>query len=211
MESFGINELPFPVVSSAGYALLLPNIRGSDGRGIDFREANLEDWGGMDYEDMMSGVDYLIEEGIADPDRLGIIGHSYGGYMTDWAVTQTDRFKAAVSYAGISDLVSMTLTTDDEKLIPKYMNSQVWEDYDTYTSHSAISSVKNVTTPVLFIHGEMDDRIPPSQAQEMYTALEMQGVPTRMVTYPREGHVISEPKHLMDYWQESLDWFDTYL
>ncbi|UUX93015.1 S9 family peptidase [Methanoplanus endosymbiosus] len=210
-DNYYTNELPIPVASSEGYAVLRSNIRGSSGRGIDFREANVEDWGGMDYEDMMSGVDYLVEEGIADPNRLGIMGHSYGGYMTDWTVTQTDRFKAAVSYAGLSDLISFTLTTDAEQLIPDYLNTNVWGDYECIKSHSAIGSVKNVTTPVLFIHGEADTRIPPSQAQEMYTALALQGVPTRMVTYPREGHVISEPKHRMDYWQESLDWFDKYL
>jgi len=203
--------IPAGALSSKGYLLLRPNVRGSTGYGPEFTRANFKDWGGMDFQDILSGVDYLIDAGIADPDRLGIVGQSYGGYMADWAVTQTDMFKAAVMIDGESNLISLDGTHDIPLDLPDSFGCNFWDDYGLYESRSPIYHIKNVTTPMLILHGALDVRVPTSQAEEIYSALKKRGVPVEMVIYPRSGHFPGEPKLLLDMYDREIAWFDKYL
>jgi dipeptidyl aminopeptidase/acylaminoacyl peptidase len=199
----------YPVAAFAerGYAVLRVNPRGSSGYGREFRYANYQDWGGGDYQDIMSGVDHVIGLGIADADRLGIMGWSYGGYMTSWVITQTRRFRAASVGAGVTNLMSFTGTADIPGFIPDYMGGEYWDVFDTWTARSAMFHVKGVRTPTLIQHGERDLRVPVSQGYELYNALRRQDVDVQMVVYPRQPHGITEPKLLMDAMQRNLDWF----
>ena len=194
-----------------GYVVLRPNPRGSTGYGKEFRYANVKDWGYGDYQDIVTGVDDLIKRGIADKDRQFVMGWSYGGYMTSWVVTQTDRFKAASMGAGLPNLVSMTTTTDISNYLVAHMGGKnFWEDYEEYEKHSAIYQFKNVMTPTQVIHGANDLRVPFTQGQEFYEALKMKGIPTEMVVYPRTPHGPTEPKLLMDVSPRILTWFEKF-
>lgn len=199
------------VFAQQGYAMLRPNPRGSTGYGKDFRYANIKDWGFGDYEDLMAGVDHVLEMGVAHPDSLLLMGWSYGGYMTSFAVTRTDRFAAASMGAGLPNLVSMTTTTDIGDYLVGHMGGEVWDDYDTYERHSAMYRIANVTTPTQVIHGERDLRVPFTQGQEFYTALQRRGIPTEMLVLPRTPHGPQEPKLLMEVTPRILKWFDTHL
>ena len=198
--------IPAGTLSSLGYAILQPNVRGSTGYGAEFTRANYRDWGGGDYRDAMAGVDHLIAEGIADPDRLAIIGQSYGGYMTAWTVTQTDRFDAAITIAGITDLVSLDGTHDIIFDLRDNFGAYYWEDPAIYISRSPIFHVGNVTTPTLILHGENDLRVPVSQAWELYDALWKRGVPVEMIIYPRAAHFPGEPKQVLDLYNREIAW-----
>ena len=197
--------------ASNGYAVLRPNPRGSTGYGKDFRFANFKDWGFGDYEDIMSGVDKVIDMGVADPNRLAVMGWSYGGYMTSFVVTRTNRFKAASMGAGLPNLVSMTTTTDIPDYLVAHMGGEFWDDYETYEKHSAIYRIDKVQTPTQVIHGANDLRVPLTQGQEFYVALKRKGVPTEMVVYPRTPHGPREPKLLMDVSPRILTWLDKYI
>ena len=153
-----------------GFAILRANPRGSTGYGKEFRYANFKDWGYGDYEDVMSGVDKVIDMGVAHPDSLALMGWSYGGYMTSFIVTRTNRFKAASMGAGLPNLISMVSTTDIPNYLVAHMGSEFWDDYETYEKHSAIYRIKNVTTPTQVIHGARDLRVPFTQGQEFYVA-----------------------------------------
>jgi dipeptidyl aminopeptidase/acylaminoacyl peptidase len=203
----------FPVQAWAeqGYVTLRPNPRGSGGYGGDFRLANHADWGFGDYEDIMAGVDDLIAKNIVHPDSLCVTGLSYGGYMTSWIITKTNRFKAAAVDAGVTDLISFTTTTDIPDFIPQYFGCEMWEKPDVYMKHSAMFQIKNAKTPTLVLHGEVDTRVPTSQGQELYGALKRLGVTTELVLYPRTQHGVSEPKFMLDYAVRTLDWFHKYL
>jgi dipeptidyl aminopeptidase/acylaminoacyl peptidase len=201
---------PAGAFAAQGFALLRPNIRGSAGYGADFAHANYRDWGGKDYQDMLDGVDYLVNRGLADPDRLAIMGQSYGGYMTAWTVTQTDKFKAAAMISGISNLISDAGTLDILHYERDYFGSYFWEDYALYLSRSPIMHVEKVTTPTLILHGQLDPRVPLGQGQEFYNALKLRNVPTKMVVYPRSGHFPGEPKLIRDMWEREIDWFKQY-
>ena len=194
-----------------GYAILRPNPRGSTGYGKEFRYANVKDWGFGDYEDCMSGVDKAIEMGVGHGDSLCVMGWSYGGYMTSYVVTKTNRFKAASMGAGLPNLVSMTTTTDIPDFLAAHMGGEFWEDYATYEKHSAMYRIKNVTTPTQVIHGQNDLRVPFTQGQEFYVALQRRDVPTEMVVYPRTPHGPREPKLLMDVSYRIMKWFEHYL
>jgi dipeptidyl aminopeptidase/acylaminoacyl peptidase len=199
---------PLAAFAARGYAVLRPNPRGSSGHGKEFRHANRKDWGGGDYRDLMAGVDEAVARGIADPERLGVMGWSYGGFMTSWTITQTKRFKAASVGAGVTNLMSFNGTSDIPGFIPDYFGAESWEDLELYRKHSALFQVKGVTTPTLILHPEADVRVPISQGYELYNALKRQGVPVRMVTYPRQGHGPTEPKFVLDIGERLLDWFD---
>ncbi len=203
----------YPVASFAerGYLVLRANPRGSTGYGMDFRAANHGDWGFGDYQDIMSGVDALIERDMADPNRLGIMGWSYGGYMTSWAITRTNRFRAASVGAGVTNLMSMVGTSDIPNLIPDYFGAEYWDDLEPYKQHSALFNIKGATTPTLIQHGSEDIRVPLSQGKELYTALKRQGVHTEMVIYPRQGHSASEPRMFANVMRHNLEWFDRWL
>jgi dipeptidyl aminopeptidase/acylaminoacyl peptidase len=205
------NPYPIPVFASRGYAVLRCNVRGSSGYGRKFRYANYQDWGGGDYRDIMSGVDHVISLGVADPERLGIMGWSYGGYMTSWVITQTKRFKAASVGAGVTNLMSFTGTADIPGFIPDYFGGEFWDVFDKWRARSAMFNVKGVTTPTLIQHGEDDRRVPVSQGYELYNALQRQRVPVKMVVYPRQPHGIQEPKLIKDTMERNLEWFDRWI
>ena len=212
-EAFIGRPGPYPIAAFAarGYAVLRPNPRGSSGYGRTFRFANYNDWGGKDYEDDQAGVDQVIKMGVADPDRLAVMGWSYGGYMTSWTITQTHRFKAAAVGAGVTDLWSFTGTSDIPGFLPDYFGGEPWAQFDAFQKHSPITYVKNVTTPTLVLHGEADVRVPTSQGYEYYHALRRNGVTTKMVVYPRQPHGPSEPKFVLDIMQRHLDWMEKYV
>ena len=198
------------ILAAAGYAVFMPNPRGSTGRGGQFTGANRFDFGGGDFDDIMTGIDLLIERGVADPDRLGICGWSFGGFMTAWAVGHTDRFKAAVAGAAPTNWVSKIGTTD----IRPYNEWNIGEvnaDPDRPWERSPIRYVRNVTTPTLMVHGQADVRVPVTQATEFYAALKATGVPTDMVSYPRQGHAFHERAFQLDLLQRLVGWFERYL
>ncbi len=203
----------YPIASFAeeGYFVLRCNIRGSSGYGQDFRYANYKDWGGKDFQDLMNGVDYVINQGLADPERLGVMGWSYGGYMTSTVITKTKRFKAASVGAGVTDLVSFTGTADIPSFLPDYFGAEFWDDLDIYLSHSAIFNIKGVSTPTLIQHGEKDERVPLGQGLELYNALKRQGVPVKMVIYPRTPHGPREPKLYLDVMKRNIEWFGKWI
>jgi dipeptidyl aminopeptidase/acylaminoacyl peptidase len=207
----GRGAYPIASFASRGYAVLRPNPRGSSGYGTEFRRANIKDWGFGDYQDLMAGVDKAVEMGVADPERLGVMGWSYGGFMTSWIVTQTKRFKAASAGAPVTNLMSFTGTADIPGFIPDYFGGQPWEVMDAYRKHSPMFNVKGVSTPTLIQHGEADDRVPISQGYELYNALKAQDVPTRMIVLPRQPHGPTEPKMLLKVMQTNLEWFDKYI
>jgi dipeptidyl aminopeptidase/acylaminoacyl peptidase len=207
----GRGAYPLATFASRGYAILRPNPRGSSGYGTEFRRANLKDWGFGDYQDLMTGVDRVIEMGVADPNRLGVMGWSYGGFMTSWVVTQTKRFKAASAGAPVTNLMSFNGTADIPSFVPDYFGGQSWEVIDVYQKHSPMFNVKGVTTPTMIQHGEADIRVPISQGYEFYNALKAQGVPTRMLVLPRQPHGPTEPKMQLAAMKANLEWFEKYL
>lgn len=202
---------PIATFSERGYLVLRPNPRGSSGYGKKFRYANYNDWGGGDYHDLMTGVDHVIKMGVADENRLGVMGWSYGGFMTSWIITQTQRFKAASVGAGVTNLMSFTGTADIPSFLPDYFGGEYWDKLDTYKKHSAMFNIKGVKTPTLIQHGEKDERVPLSQGMELYNALKRQGCTTKMVIYPRTPHGIEEPRLLVDCMERNLEWFDKYV
>jgi dipeptidyl aminopeptidase/acylaminoacyl peptidase len=202
---------PGQVWAGQGWAVFYPNPRGSTNYGEKFTRANIMDWGGGDYRDIMSGVDDLIKRGIADSTKMAFEGWSYGGYMTAWVVSQTSRFKAARMGAGLSDLQSMYGTTD----IPGYIGTffsgiPTQKTLDFYRARSAITFVDNVTTPLLILHGGSDQRVPTGQATEYFRALKDRGKTVQLVFYPREGHGLGEYYHQMDKMQREMDWITRY-
>ena len=207
----GRGAYPLATFAAKGYAILRPNPRGSSGYGTEFRRANFKDWGGADYQDLMTGVDKVIAMGIADPERLGVMGWSYGGFMTSWIVTQTSRFKAASAGAPVTNLMSFNGTADIPAFVPDYFGGQFWDIMETYQKHSAMFHVKGVKTPTMIQHGEADVRVPISQGYEFYNALKVRGVPTRMLVLPRQPHGPNEPKMQVAAMQANLEWFDKYI
>ena len=210
----GARDLEFKPVwqyfSGEGFALFAPNFRGSDGYGRDFARANYADWGGGDYQDVITGVDHLVEQGIVDPDRMVVGGWSYGGYMTSWVITQTDRFKAAMNGCGVTSLVSMYGQTDIPTFMRLYFRDAPPRELELYRRHSPMSYVHQAKTPTLILHGAEDKRVPLPQAEEFYAALKAVGVEVEFVKYPREGHGIGEPRHWMDVLKRQLAWFKKY-
>lgn len=199
------------LLAAEGYAVLLPNPRGSMGWGTAFAEANIGDMGGADWGDIVAGIDHCITEGIADPDRLGVGGWSYGGYLTAWAVTQTTRFKAAVAGASITNWISFhgvsTIPGFDAAFYA--VDPFNWDGH--YGQFSPMAHVRNVTTPTLFLHGERDPICPLGQAHEMWRALKELGVDTQLTVYPREGHGIRECEHARDVLDRAVGWWKQYL
>ena len=204
-------QFPLAAFASSGYAVLRCNIRGSGGYGPDFRFAVMEDWGGADFDDVVAGVDHVIEIGVADSERLGVLGWSYGGYLGAWAITQTRRFKAACMLAPVTNLISFTGTTDNHELFPGYLRREFWDDPALFLARSPVMQAKGVTTPALLLHGEADTRVPISQSLEFYDALRQQECRTQMVAYPRMGHVPGEPDQLLDIMERTLAWYDRYV
>ncbi len=202
----------FQVYAARGYAVLYLNPRGSTGYGQKFSDGTIGEWGGGDYQDLMRGVDEVLRRNSwIDPNRLGVTGGSYGGFMTNWIITQTPRFRAAVSSASVSNLVSFYATSLYQDLIHAEFNGFPWDNYDTLWRWSPIRYVKQAQTPTLFLHGEQDNDVHITQAEEMYMALRRRGVETELVRYPREGHGLREPRHRVDALERTIDWFDQHL
>lgn len=198
-------------LAGQGYAVLLPNPRGSSGRGREFAWSNRRNWGHGDFDDVLSGVDAVIARGIADPDRLGIGGWSYGGYMTAWAIGHTDRFKAAIVGAGVTNLVSFQAADIPTWLPSQMMLAPSYRDPEIYVRSSPITYVADAKTPTLVVHGAGDERVRLGQGKELYHALRALGVPTEMAIYPREPHGFQERNHQRDLLTRVAEWFNRWL
>ena len=199
------------VWAGKGWAVFYPNPRGSSNYGQKTLAANVNDWGGGDFKDIMTGVDALVARGIADPDKLAHIGWSYGGYMTAWTITQTSRYKAAMVGAGLTNMWSMYGTNDIPSVLIAYFggipNKQT---LPLYLDRSAMTHIDKVTTPTLILHGANDERVPTGQAYELYRGLKDRGKATELVFYPREGHGFTEYYHQKDRMQRIYDWVTKY-
>jgi len=200
------------LLAAHGYAVFYPNIRGSTGYGEKFIEMNRGDWGGADFKDVMAGVKDLVDRGIADPAKLGIGGWSYGGYMSEWAVTQTTDFKAAVSGAGLSNLIS-EYGTEQGPAYDEWFYGVPYEPDKLagFLNSSPFVHLKNARTPMLILQGEADTTDPPDQSEELYRGLKHYGVPSELVMYPREPHGFREEKHLVDRLNRILAWYEKYV
>jgi len=197
--------------AARGYAVLQTNPRGSSGRTLAFSNANSNDWGGKDYIDIMNGVDHVIAKGVADPDKMAIMGGSYGGFMTFWTVTQTSRFKAAIGHAGIVDWYSFYGQTDIPNLLEHGFGGMPTASKATYEKWSPIEYATNVTTPLLITHGEEDERVPISQGEQYFRTLKKLEKPVEFLRFPREGHGIAEPLHRIYLDAEQEKWFAKYV
>ncbi|MGA9769572.1 MAG: S9 family peptidase [Blastocatellia bacterium] len=210
--SFMSSYSEFPHVYAAhGYASFFPNFRGSSNYGAEFASANVGDLGGGDYEDVMSGVDYLIERGIADSARLAIKGYSYGGYLAGWIIGHTDRFKVAVFGAGLSNAISYYSTGDIQYQRETLHQGTPWRNNKNLIERSPVFYLQNAKTPSLIYHGERDERVPLGQSLETYMGLKKAGVTTQLIIYPREGHGLREPKHQLDKMRREMQWIEKYL
>lgn len=199
------------VMASLGYFVFFPNPRGSYGEGEAFTKANVQDFGHGDLQDVLAGVDTVLQKAPVDPDRLGVTGWSYGGYMTMWTVTQTQRFRAAVAGAGIADWKSYYgQNLIDQWMIP-YFGASVYDNPEVYAKSSPIEYIKQVKTPTLIVVGERDAECPAPQSYEFWHALKTLNVPTQMVVYPNEGHAFRSIEHRKDVLHRTLQWFDQYL
>jgi len=201
----------YRALPSQGYFLLQPNPRGSYGQGEAFTRANVKDFGYGDFLDIMAGVDEAIRSAPIDPNRLGITGWSYGGYMTMWAVTQTNRFAAAVSGAGLSDWLSYYGENKIDQWMLPFFGASVYDDPMVYAKSAPITFIKNVKTPTLMVVGDRDGECPPPQSYEFWHALKTLGVPTELVIYPNEGHAFANPEHSRDVIERTVAWFNQYL
>jgi dipeptidyl aminopeptidase/acylaminoacyl peptidase len=198
-------------LSSGGYFVLFPNPRGSYGKGEEFTRANVKDYGYGDFQDIMGGVDAALKTAPIDPQRLGVTGWSYGGFMTMWAVTQTNRFRAAVAGAGLANWQSYYGENKIDKWMIPYFGASVYDDPAVYAKSSPITFIKNAKTPTLILVGDSDGECPPPQSYEFWHALKTLGVETEFVIYPHEGHRFSQPAHLRDRVDRVTSWFDDHL
>jgi dipeptidyl aminopeptidase/acylaminoacyl peptidase len=205
-----IDPYPVEAFASAGYAVLFPMPRGGSGYGEAGHRMIVNDWGGPDYKDIMAGVDHLIATGVADSDRLGVMGASYGGYMTNWIVTQTSRFKAASAGASIADLADLYYLTDGGDLMVEYFKHP-WENPDGYRDRSPLTHAAKVTTPLLIQHGDRDPRVPLATAQKFHRALAALGKVVEFDVYPRGGHVFYEPVQERAVMTRNREWFRRWL
>jgi dipeptidyl aminopeptidase/acylaminoacyl peptidase len=204
----GSFEMALP---AKGYFLLQPNPRGSFGQGEAFTQANVKDFGYGDWRDIMAGVDEVLRIAPVDPQRLGLTGWSYGGYMTMWGVTQTDRFGAAVAGAGIANLTSYYGQNKIDQWMIPFFGESVYDDPEVYARSSPITFIKKVKTPTLIIVGDSDGECPTPQSYEFWHALRTLGVKTELVVYEHEGHHFVDPEHMRDRVKRTSDWFDEYL
>lgn len=197
---------------AAGYAVVFINPRGSTGYGQKFADGTYQAWGGGDYKDLMAGLDGALEKfKFLDKDRMAVTGGSYGGFMTNWVVTQTNRYKAAITVASVSNLISFYGNSLYQLLIETEFNGMPWDNYSLLWHYSPMAHIKNVKTPTLLLHGEDDIDVPITQAEEFYIGLRKLEVPTRFVRYPNEGHGVRQPQHREHYYNEILTWLNKYI
>jgi dipeptidyl aminopeptidase/acylaminoacyl peptidase len=190
------------------------NPHGSTGRGAAFAKALAGRWGEVDMPDLMAGIDHVLAMGEADPERLGVGGGSYGGYMTNWLIGHTDRFKAAVTMRSIANLLNFWGTSDIFHLgnVPEF--GTPWENLEHYAKFSPIMYAANFVTPTLILHSEEDHRCPIEQGEQLFTALKLRGIPTRFVRFPGESHGLSrngKPQHRIQRLEEIVGWYDRFL
>ena len=200
------------LLAARGYAVFAPNVRGSTGYGLSFIRSNRRDWGGGDYRDVLAGIDSLVERGVADPDRLGIGGWSYGGYMSAWAITQTDRFKVAVIGAPMTDLaVEYGTEIAEINAYDTWFLGTPYENLDDFIRMSPMTHIRSARTPSLILVGEEDEIDPPAQCWQFYRGLRRYNVEAELVIYPRELHNIKEELHQLDVLERMTGWFDRFL
>jgi dipeptidyl aminopeptidase/acylaminoacyl peptidase len=211
-------SVPGQLAAGRGYAVFYPNYRGSTGRGLEFIMSSQADLAGAEFDDIVDGIDYLIAQGIADPDRIGVTGGSYGGYATAWMTTRySDRFAAGVMFVGISNNLSKWGTSDiPDELYLVHSRERLWESdakWMDYLRRSPIYHVENAQTPLLIMHGAEDTRVHPAQSLELYRHLRVRrpDVPVRLIFYPGEGHGNVRAASRLDYTLRMVEWFDTYL
>jgi dipeptidyl aminopeptidase/acylaminoacyl peptidase len=199
------------VYAGLGYAVLSPNVRGSSGYSDDLLRGNLNDIGGGDYWDVMTGIDAMVERGIADPEHLGVRGWSYGGILGGWTITQTDRFKAASLGAMVADWTSEYAMGFNNDIRYWYIGGTPWENPEGYRKQSAFTYIDNVTTPTILFHGERDTTDTIGQSMIFYQGLKDRGVDTRFIRFPREPHGFREPSHQRIRDMEEIAWFQKYI
>ena len=204
---------PVQLLAASGFVVLEPNYRGSGGRGVAFSKADHDDLAGMEFEDVLSGIDFLVAEGIADANKVGTGGWSYGGYFSAWAATKhSQRFKASMVGAGLTNMISFMGTTD----IPYEMSVTHWNQWwfdnmELHWDRSPLAHINNAKTPTLVIHGLKDERVHPEQGMELWQALRIKGVDTELVFYPREPHGLLERAHKLDYMDRLVGWYNKYV
>ncbi|MBA3814507.1 MAG: S9 family peptidase [Alphaproteobacteria bacterium] len=199
------NPPAIALYAAHGFAVLRPNIRGSDGYGVGFREAMYKDWSNGPYNDVMTGVDLLIKQGIADPQKLVIGGHSYGGYLTAWAITQTDRFKTALIFAGISNLIS-----DGSTNASAYFGGGVWVDEQTWLKSSPIMYAEKIKTSTLIQQGLKDQNVNIDQSSELYNVLKIRKIPVKMIVYKNQEHDLKDQAAIIST-KATFEWLDQYV
>jgi dipeptidyl aminopeptidase/acylaminoacyl peptidase len=201
---------PQPFVN-AGFVVFMPNLRGSTGFGQPFTDAVRGEWGGLAYDDLIKAVEWIISRSIADPERIGAMGASFGGYLVNMAQGKTDRFVALLSHAGIFN-VPANYGTTDELWFPEWEFGKVpWENPQGYASQSPHMLAKNFATPTLVTQGEQDYRVNPAQSLELYTILQRKGIPSKLLWFPDEGHWITKPQNSRLWYRTALDWFTRWL
>ncbi len=194
------------VFAAAGFVVVMPNPRGSTGYGQKFTDEINADWGGKVYEDIMAVVDHVTRQPYADPDRFAAAGGSYGGYMVNWMLGHTNRFKAFVSHAGVYDLRSMGGETEELWFTTWEFRGMPWDTPEIHERWSPSNFVKEFKTPTLVIHGELDYRVPYGQGLQLFTGLKMMKVPSKLLLFPDEGHWIGKPQNTLLWYKTFLDW-----
>jgi dipeptidyl aminopeptidase/acylaminoacyl peptidase len=202
---------PVELFAAKGALVLRPNYRGSAGYGEKFRSLNVRNLGLGDYQDVISGVDYLISKGMVDKDRVGSMGWSQGGYISAFITTYSDRFKAVSVGAGISDWSTYYVNTDIHPFTRQYLKATPWEDPEIYQKTSPISYVNKAKTPTLIQHGDQDKRVPPPNSFELYQALKDRGIPVKFILYKGFGHPINKPKQQRAVMEHNFEWFSKYI
>jgi dipeptidyl aminopeptidase/acylaminoacyl peptidase len=198
------------VLAASGYVVVMPNPRGSTGYGQKFTDEINADWGGKAYEDVMRVVDYVAGQPYADSGRMTAAGASYGGYLVNWILGHTSRFKALVSHAGVFDLRSEFGETEELWFPLWEFRGAPWDDPEMYARWSPSFFVKEFGTPTLVTHGELDYRVPVGQGLHLFTGLQLQKVPSKLVLFPDEGHWISKPQNAVFWYRTVLDWLDSW-
>jgi acetyl esterase/lipase len=196
--------------AARGWLVLQPNFRGSSAYGHEFGIANRADFGGKDADDILAGVDFVIAQGWADPERLALMGESYGGYMTNWLIARTKRFRAAASLFGIFNFITDYSNSEISSWEKDYLGKFYWEDLALYLDRSPAKHAADIHTPVLILHGDADTNTFISNSQEMYRALRSLGRTVRFVRFPREGHGFVEPNHVRAQYEEILAWLEAH-
>ncbi len=204
-------QFPFQLLAQQGFAMVFTNPRGSVTYGNEFSRGCIDDLGGKDYQDIMLGLDYAIEAGVVDPERVGITGWSYGGFMSCWMVTQTNRFRAAVAGAVISNWYTLYGCSDSHGYAEGLWSGTAFDREDKYMQHSPMRYVRQVQTPIMLLHGEADIRCPIGQSEQFFTALRRLGKEAVFVRYPGQYHGFTKPSYVLDRWTRTVGWFKHYL